>query len=284
MPWTRSTRSELAGALLWSVLPVAVEAASPGLPALLQATLTTTASLLLLWLWTRWRGIAVFAQDATLAPGLRLGLLFSLRIALLYLAVVRIGAVDAVELSAGTLLLLAALARRRARALPAALLALAALGVLAPAVEWPGASLAVLAALAWGAQEWAAADSRLAACGGEKFIIYQLIGAAVILPVASVVAGENWLVRPGAVAWWALAAQLGCCVLALSLLWIAPRDGLRRGPSAASLPLAAGAALALQALLDHPARWVCWGGLALLLGGAAWLQGPLRDPGAPAWE
>ena len=270
MPWTRSTRSELAGALLWSVLPVAVEAASPGLPALLQATLTTTASLLLLWLWTRWRGIAVFAQDATLAPGLRLGLLFSLRIALLYLAVVRIGAVDAVELSAGTLLLLAALARRRARALPAALLALAALGVLAPAVEWPGASLAVLAALAWGAQEWAAADSRLAACGGEKFIIYQLIGAAVILPVASVVAGENWLVAASDAAWWALLAQIGACVLAMSLLWIATPAGPRARRLPVLLTLAPGLTLLLQSAVGAlpPAR--CWVAAVLLLGAARW--------------
>ncbi len=270
MPWTRSTRSELAGALLWSVLPVAVEAASPGLPALLQATLTTTASLLLLWLWTRWRGIAVFAQDATLAPGLRLGLLFSLRIALLYLAVVRIGAVDAVELSAGTLLLLAALARRRARALPAALLALAALGVLAPAVAWPGASLAVLAALAWGAQEWAAADSRLAACGGEKFIIYQLIGAAVILPVASVVAGENWLVAASAAAWWALLAQIGACVLAMSLLWIATPAGPRARRLPVLLTLAPGLTLLLQSAVGAlpPAR--CWVAAVLLLGAARW--------------
>ena len=270
MPWTRSTRSELAGALLWSVLPVAVEAASPGLPALLQATLTTTASLLLLWLWTRWRGIAVFAQDATLAPGLRLGLLFSLRIALLYLAVVRIGAVDAVELSAGTLLLLAALARRRARALPAALLALAALGVLAPAVAWPGASLAVLAALAWGAQEWAAADSRLAACGGEKFIIYQLIGAAVILPVASVVAGENWLVAASDAAWWALLAQIGACVLAMSLLWIATPAGPRARRLPVLLTLAPGLTLLLQSAVGAlpPAR--CWVAAVLLLGAARW--------------
>ncbi len=270
MPWTRSTRSELAGALLWSVLPVAVEAASPGLPALLQATLTTTASLLLLWLWTRWRGIAVFAQDATLAPGLRLGLLFSLRIALLYLAVVRIGAVAAVELSAGTLLLLAALARRRARALPAALLALAALGVLAPAVAWPGASLAVLAALAWGAQEWAAADSRLAACGGEKFIIYQLIGAAVILPVASVVAGENWLVAASDAAWWALLAQIGACVLAMSLLWIATPAGPRARRLPVLLTLAPGLTLLLQSAVGAlpPAR--CWVAAVLLLGAARW--------------
>ena len=270
MPWTRSTRSELAGSLLWSVLPVAVAVASPALPALLQATLSTTGSLLLVWLWTRWRGIAVFAQDATLAPGLRLGLLFSLRIALLYLAVARVGAVAAVELSAGTLLLLAAFARRSARAWPAALLALVALGLLASALPWRGASLAVLAALAWGAQEWAAADSRLAACGGEKFIIYQLIGAAVILPVASVVAGENWLVAASAAAWWALLAQIGACALAMSLLWIATPAGPRARRLPVLLTLVPSLTLLLQSAVGALPQARCWVVAVLLLGAARW--------------
>ncbi len=276
-------RGAAAGAMLWGVQLVAVGVAAGTVPPLLQATLTSTASLFVLWLWTRWRHIAVFAQDSTLTPGMGLGLLFSARIALLYLAVPRIGAAAALEFSAAALLLQAALPRGP-RAWPAMLAGVLVMLALAAALPLAGMALAACAALAWVLQQRLLRDARLRDCAGEQFVFYQLIGAAVTLPVASVVAGENWLVRPGAVAWWALAAQLGCCVLALSLLWIAPRDGLRRGPSAASLPLAAGAALALQALLDHPARWVCWGGLALLLGGAAWLQGPLRDPGAPAWE
>ncbi|WP_297910697.1 hypothetical protein [Thiomonas sp.] len=279
----KALRGAAAGAMLWGVQLVAVGVAAGTVPPLLQATLTSTASLFVLWLWTRWRHIAVFAQDATLTPGMGLGLLFSARTALLYLAVPRIGAAAALEFGAAALLLQAALPRGP-RAWPAMLAGVLVILALAAALPLAGMALAACAALVWVLQQRLLRDARLRDCAGEQFVFYQLIGAAVTLPVASVVAGENWLVRPGAAAWWALAAQLGCCVLALSLLWIAPRDGLRRGPSAASLPLAAGAALALQALLDIPARWVCWGSLALLLGGAAWLQGLIRAPGAPAWE
>lgn len=275
-------RGEAAGAMLWGVQLAAVAVAAGSVPPLLQATLTSTASLLLLWLWTRWRHIAVFAQDATLTPGMGLGLLFSTRMALLYLAVPHVGAAATVEFSAGALLLQAAL-RRGPRAWPAMLAGVLALLALSAALPLPGMALAACAALAWVVQQRLLRDPRLRDCAGAQFVFYQLIGAAVILPVASVVAGENWLVRPGGPAGWALAAQVGCCVLALALLWIAPRGGARHGALPALLPLAAGAALLLQSRLGSGHAWASWAGLALLLPGAAWLHLGLRDSGTPAW-
>ncbi len=277
-----AARGEAAGAMLWSVQLVAVAVAAPSVPPLLQATLSSTASLFLMWLWTRWRPIAVFAQDATLTPGMGLGLLFSVRMALLYLAVPHVGAAAAVEFSAGALLLQAAL-RRGPRAWPAMLAGMLVVLLLAATLPLSGMALAACAALAWAAQQRLLRDPRLDHCAGEQFVFYQLIGAAVILPVASVVAGENWLVRPDASAWWALAAQVGCCVLALSLLWIAPHGRPRQGSLPARMSLAACAALLLQALLGNPAPWACWGALALLIAGAAWLRVALRDPGGRAW-
>ncbi len=271
-------RGEAAGAMLWGVQLVAVAVALPWVPPLLQATLSSTASLFLMWLWTRWRPIAVFAQDATLTPGMGLGLLFSARMALLYLAVPRIGAAAAVEFSAGALLLQAAL-RGGLRAWPATLAGMLAMLVLAGTLPLAGMALAACAALAWVAQQRLLRDPRLDQCAGEQFVFYQLIGAAVILPVASVVAGENWLVSPAGSAWWALAAQVGCCVLALSLLWIAPRGRPPQGSLPARLSLAACAALLLQALLGSPAPGACWGVLLLLGAGAAWVRRmALRGP------
>lgn len=267
------SHSALAGAVLWSVQPVAVSIAAASVPPLLQATLTTTASLLLVWLWTRWRHIAVFAQDATLTPGVRLGLLFSARMALLYLAVARLGAAAAVECSSAVLLLLGAAARRDFARPMAAVLAAAALLVVAPLLDPVGLALAALAALAWGALEWVARDARLAHCGGEKFVFYELIGAAVTLPVVSVVAGENWLVAPSATAWWALAAQVGACVLALALLWIAP-DAAHRGQRLRALLAAAPAAtLVVQSLAGTRPAAAWWVAAALLLAAARWPRG-----------
>jgi hypothetical protein len=268
-PWY-GTRGELAGAVLWSVQPVAVAIAAAGVPPLLQATLTTSASLLLVWLWTRWRDVAVFAQDATLAPGVRLGLLYSARLALLYLAAARLGAAGAVECMVAVLLLLPAAARRGAARPFAAVPAALALLVVAPLLDPWGLLLAASAALAWAGLEWAVRDVRLAECGGEKLVFYQLIGAAVTLPVVSVVAGENWLVDASSTAWWALAAQVGACVLASALLWIAP-DAAHRGQRLpALLAVAPSATLLLQAASANWPTPPYWVAAALLLAAARW--------------
>ncbi len=272
MSATRASRGRLAGAVLWSVQPVAVAIAAPTVPPLLQATLATTASLFLVWLWTRWRDIAVFAQDATLLPGVRLGLFFSARMALLYVASARLGAVGAVEATAGVLLLLEQARRRRSAQAAPALLAVLALFVLGPRLSFAGGALAALAALAWAAMEAVARDPRLQPCGGEKFVFYQLIGAAVTLPVASVVAGENWLVTPSVAAWWALAAQVGAGVLALALLWIVPVAGARAQRLPTLLTVAPTAALVLDSLPGRLPPAACWVAAALLLAGARWPQ------------
>ena len=273
MATTLGPRGEFAAVLAWSVQPVAVALAAPAVPPLLQATLTATLSLLVLWIWTRWRDIGVFAQDATLAPGMRLGLLFSLRMALLYAAVARLGAAAAVECSIAVLWLVAALASRVGGRRRLAVVALAGLALGLLARQRPGLgglSLAALAALAWAGQEWAADDPRLQGCGGEKFVFYQLIGAAVTLPVASVVAGENWLISPPSSAWWALLAQIGACVLAFALLWIAPPPARRRQRLRTLLAMAPAVTLALQGLLGRAAPPAQWGAAALLLAAAGW--------------
>ncbi len=269
MEAARATRGEHAGALAWSLQPVAVMLALPAVPPLLQATLATTVSLLLLWLWTRWRDIGVFAQDATLAPGLRLGLLFSARMAFLYAAVAHLGAAGAVACGAAVVLLAEPL-RSGLRAWASALLAGLALLLLARYLEAFGWLLAVLSGLAWATQEWVAADPRLQGCAGERCAVYQLIGAAVTLPVASVVAGENWLVEPAAAAWWALGLQVAACLLAVALLWIVPAPQRRASRLPTLLAVAPTATLLLQQALARPAPAVAWVAAALLLAAARW--------------
>lgn len=270
----RATAGELAGALLWSVQPVAVAVAMPTVAPLLQATLAATVSLFLVWLWTRARHIAVFARDVTLAPGAQLGGLFSLRMAALLLAVTRLGPTVAVEASVAAWWLVAALSRRRRGPLAAAALAALALLVLAPRLDPWGAALAALGALAWAAQEGLTGDPRMQSCGGEKFVIYQLIGACVSLPVVSVVLGENWLVEPSATAWWALLAQLASVVLSLALLWMHEGPAQRASRLPALLAVTPPATLALQLASGQPVPGPCWIAAALLLAAARWPQSP----------
>jgi hypothetical protein len=206
-------------ALLWGVLPALI--AATGMSPLLQATAVVNALLALLWLWTRVRDIPVFAQDETLKPGAWLGAAFSARIALYYVAAVSIGALPTVLAGCALPLLARAGAARAARRAGLAGLALlAAVGAWGGAVDHPLAlGLALAAGAAWVIEERVARAAALARCGAERFVFYRLIGGAVMLPVASVVAGENWLQQPGAHAWSLLALQIALALFALLLRW-----------------------------------------------------------------
>jgi hypothetical protein len=280
-PAAHAVRSrELGSALLWTTQPVAIGLAAASVPPLLQATIATTSALLLVWLWTRWHNVAVFAQDDTLAPGAWLGLLFSLRLGLLYVAIAQVQAPLAVVLAFGVLVAMqggyALVSRgpRRTILIGLLLAIMALLGGLLLARGW-AAACAMGAGLVWAAEARLTRDARLVHCGGEKFLFYQLIGAAVTLPVASVAAGENWLLAPSSVGWAALTVQVAVGGLVLPLLWFAPGAQHRPRPLAALARIAPVATLALQTWI------VAWPGApiaaaSVLLSLAAWLT---RRPG-----
>lgn len=269
--WSR----EGASALLWITQPIAIAVAAASVPPLLQATVATCSALLLLWLWTRWHNVAVLDKDESLAPGALLGLLFSARLGLLYVAIAEISAPWAVVLTFGALVALHGarmLARRTRLVSSLAAIALAAmsvaLGVL-PAHGW-GAFWALAAGVLWWQEALLARDARLAHCGGEKIVFYQLIGASITLPVASVIAGDDWLRMPTDLGLLSLGVQIVIGGLALPLLWFAPGAAQRPRPLAALALLAPLSTLALQ-------TWVfAWPGLqvaaaCMLLTAAAWL-------------
>ncbi|MHB1669170.1 MAG: hypothetical protein ACYCSR_09405 [Thiomonas sp.] len=245
----------LASSLLWTTQPLAIGLAAASVPPLLQASVATTSALFLVWLWTRWRNVPVFAQDDTLAPGALLGLLFSARLGLMYFALARLPVPQAVALVFAALVaaqaclsLWGALGRgnrlhsRSARSGVKLLagLALAAAGLLlaAHAAAADAVTAALLAGGIWAVEAWVARGPRLTHCGGEKILFYQLIGAAVVLPVASVAAGENWLMQPSSIGWAALGAQTLLGGLALPLLWFAPGVAQRPRPLATLMRLA----------------------------------------------
>ena len=62
---------------LWGLNQVAAKAALPEVPALWQAALRSSGAALLVWLWARARGIALFERDRTLPGGLLAGALFA---------------------------------------------------------------------------------------------------------------------------------------------------------------------------------------------------------------
>ena len=62
----------------WGLNQVAMKVANDGITPLFQASLRSAIAALLIWAWTSWRGIPLFARDGTLWPGIVSGLLFSL--------------------------------------------------------------------------------------------------------------------------------------------------------------------------------------------------------------
>jgi drug/metabolite transporter (DMT)-like permease len=61
---------------VWGFQQVAIKGANASFPPLLQAGIRSTIATILVWLWTRSRGVALFRRDDTLASGLLAGVLF----------------------------------------------------------------------------------------------------------------------------------------------------------------------------------------------------------------
>ncbi|MDD4885443.1 MAG: hypothetical protein PHO64_00755 [Thiomonas sp.] len=192
--------------LCWLLQYGSVQQAAGQVAALFQAAVAVAWSMLLLWLWTRWRGLALFAQGASLLPAFWGGALFTLQWACLYLAVDR----AALWRVALLFLLMAGLmlAMVQGRWLSRALF---------------GAGVVVLVAWAWatgqgavGLLTWSAALAfalgfRQRHCAQMqpqdlmRWRFYQLCVAALLLPLAAVAFSPSWSFLPG---WSALGAML----------------------------------------------------------------------------
>ncbi len=61
---------------LWGFQQVAIKLTAPDVSLVMQAALRTILAAALLLAWARWRGIALFSRDGTLAAGIGAGLLF----------------------------------------------------------------------------------------------------------------------------------------------------------------------------------------------------------------
>lgn len=61
---------------VWGFQQVAIKGANASFPPMLQAGIRSTIATVLVWIWTRSRGIALFRSDNTLASGLLAGVLF----------------------------------------------------------------------------------------------------------------------------------------------------------------------------------------------------------------
>lgn len=240
----RSLSLLICALLCWLLQYGSVQYAAPQVAALFQAAIAVAWSMLLLWLWTRWRGLALFAQGTSLWPALWGGMLFTVQWACLYLAVDqmplwRVAVVFALLLG---LFLVLLTWRGRRRAWGRRLLIGAGGAALLGGWSWFGGHagaglLAVVAAWAFalGFQQMRCAQMQPQELMRWRF--YQLCVAALLLPLAAVAFSPSWNFLPGTDALGAIFVQTLCGGLAFPFLLAAASPHARNeAPGDALIP------------------------------------------------
>jgi drug/metabolite transporter (DMT)-like permease len=74
---------------IWGLQQVAMKFASAEISPILQAGLRSGLGAVLVYVWARWRGVALFAPDRSLWPGLLAGVLFGLEFVFIFVGVER---------------------------------------------------------------------------------------------------------------------------------------------------------------------------------------------------
>ena len=220
---------------LWGLNQVAAKVALAEVAPLWQATFRSFGGALLVWGWSRYRGIALFERDASLPGGLLAGALFgaeflcifiglqfttaSRMVVFIYISpfVVALGMpfiARAEQLSrwqmAGLVLAFAGVAWAFAE------------GFTLPAAgehQLLGDALGVLAGVLWGATTLAIRGSKLSSADAEKTLLYQLAVSGLLLFVATLVAGSPWPARLSPLVWASLFFQVVIVTFVSYLVW-----------------------------------------------------------------
>jgi drug/metabolite transporter (DMT)-like permease len=220
---------------LWGLNQVAAKVAIAEVPPLWQAAVRSLGGTVLVFAWSRLRGIALFDRDGSSLGGLLAGLLFAAEFGCIFIGlqfttasrmavflylspfVVALGMpfiarserLSVVQL-AGLLTAFAGVAWAFAE------------GFSQPAAgpkQWIGDALGVLAAGLWGATTLVIRATRLGAVAAEKTLLYQLGISGLALSGAALVAGQPWVVQPSALTGLSLLFQVVIVTFASFLLW-----------------------------------------------------------------
>lgn len=221
--------------VLWGINQSAAKAALPEVPPLLQASLRSLGAALLVLAWSRWRGIALFERDGTLAGGLLAGALFAGEFAMIFWGLQYTHAsrmIVFIYLSPFVVALGMPLIARSERLRPAQwaglLAAFAGLalafseGFGAPSagpLQWLGDAMGMLAALLWGATTLAIRATKLAQAPAEKTLFCQLAVSAPLLGLGAWAFGEAWPAQWSTLSLGSLFFQIVVITFASYLLW-----------------------------------------------------------------
>ncbi|RZT95010.1 DMT family transporter [Rivibacter subsaxonicus] len=254
--------------LLWGLNQVAIKAALPEVPPLIQLSLRSVGAAVLLLTWMRMRGIRFSLDDGTLWPGLLAGALFAVEFACIFIGLQHTTAArSTVFINTSPLIVAAVLAafvpaeRLRPRQVAGLLIAFGAVALaFAEGFGEGGAllgdALALAAAVLWGLTTVTIRMTVLRRAPAELTLAYQLLVAAILAPLAAWVVGERWPADWSALALGSVFYQTVIVTFASYLLWfwLLTRYPATRVQSFAFLTPVSGLLFAVL-LLGEPLGW-----------------------------
>ena len=190
---------------MWGLNQVCIKLAEPGVSLVMQACLRSAIAAVLLFLWTRLRGIALFNRDGSLWPGLSAGLLFAAEFAFIHAGLNYTSAARMVVFvylaPVFTALGLAFLIPgERLRPLQWAGILVAFAGMATAFAEgfgsaqgstWKGDLMGMIGALLWALTTILVRTTVLSNAPAAKTLLYQLAFAGATLPLVSRALGES---------------------------------------------------------------------------------------------
>lgn len=221
--------------VLWGVNQVAAKVAVAEIPPLLQAAARSAVAAVAVALWARARGIALFTRDGTLAGGWWAGALFAAEFGCIFVGLQFTTAsrmVVFIYLAPFVVALGMHFIAHAERLRPLQWAGLVgafsgvawafAEGFSGPSAgdrQWLGDTLGVVSAVLWAGTTLVIRASRLGSAPPEKTLLYQLAISAVLLGLASGLAGEQWPASVSMRAGGAFAFQALVVTFASYLLW-----------------------------------------------------------------
>jgi drug/metabolite transporter (DMT)-like permease len=190
---------------MWGLNQVSIKFAEPGVSLVMQACLRSAIAAVLLFLWTRLRGIALFNRDGSMWPGLLAGLLFAAEFAFIHAGLNHTSAARMVVFvylaPVFTALGLAFLIPgERLKPLQWAGILVAFAGMATAFAEgfgsaqgstWKGDLMGMTGALLWALTTILVRTTVLSNAPAAKTLLYQLAFAGATLPLVSMALGES---------------------------------------------------------------------------------------------
>lgn len=220
---------------LWGLNQVAAKVAIAEVPPLAQAAIRSLGGAVLVFLWARLRGIALFERDGSLRGGVTAGLLFAAEFGCIFLGLQYTTASRMavfIYISPFVVALGMPFISKSEKLTPSQLAGLAiafagvawgfAEGFTKPAVgdlQWLGDALGVAAGVLWGATTLAIRGSRLSAASAEKTLLYQLAISGLALALAALLRGQSWAPMLSPLTWASMFFQVVVVTFASYLLW-----------------------------------------------------------------